>query len=248
MKSKGKTVLYILLGIAALAVISIWADWNITHRAEFNAMVSQADGLYEKGDYRAAGMIYKELLSQHPKKRQVTVGEGALIFFLLGASAVLGYLYYDSRRSLRSILSKSASVQAIPEVLNYGYDFNKVKAPDESDSKLLENLRELFEVKEVYLDKTLTIDSLAKMAGTNKSRMSHFINELFGCNFPTFLSNYRVTKAVSMFSDHENDIYTVEAIGETCGFNNRQAFHSSFKKRVGMPPSKFRELIKKNDL
>jgi len=246
MSKKWKTILYAALLIAAFAIISIWVDWNTTQRAEFNSLVRQADGFYEKGDFEAAGAIYKELLSMHPKKRQLSVGEGALIIFLAGAAAFLAYLYADKSRSLRNILSKSAEVQAIPEVLNFDYDFDRAKVRDDADLKLLGNLRELFEAREIYLDKNLSIDSLARMAGVTKARLSHFINEVFGCNFPTFMNNYRVTKAVALFSDPVNDIYTVEAIGENCGFNNRQAFHSVFKKRIGMPPSKFRELIKKS--
>lgn len=247
MSKKVKTFLYVLLVLAALAVISIWADWNITHRAEFNAMSRQADSFYEKGDYQAASALYKELLSQRPRKRQVSVGEGAIIFFLLGATIILAYLYVDKNRNLLTLVSKSARSQNIPEVLGYDIDFDKISVSDDNDAKLLAELRDLLENKEVFLDKSLTIESLAKMAGTNKARMSQFINKVFGCNFPTLLSNYRVTKAVAMFSDPANSIYTVEAIGENCGFNNRQAFHSSFKKKIGMPPSKFRELIKKTD-
>ena len=247
MSKKVKTFLYVLLVLAALAVISIWADWNITHRAEFNAMSRQADSFYEKGDYQAASALYKELLSQRPRKRQVSVGEGAIIFFLLGATIILAYLYVDKNRNLLTLVSKSARSQNIPEVLGYDIDFDKITVKDDNDAKLLAELRDLLENKEVFLDKSLTIESLAKMAGTNKARMSQFINKVFGCNFPTLLSNYRVTKAVAMFSDPANSIYTVEAIGENCGFNNRQAFHSSFKKKIGMPPSKFRELIKKTD-
>lgn len=159
-------------------------------------------------------------------------------------AAVFAWLYLDMRHKFRDILSRSAGQQDIPEVLNYDNDFDGVRVSEEADIKLLSTLRELFEKDEVYLDKNLSIDSLAKRAGASKARLSHFINEVFGCNFPTFLNNYRVTKAVEMFHDHANDVYTVEAIGESCGFNNRQAFHSSFKKRVGMPPSKFRKLIK----
>lgn len=247
MSKKVKTFLYVLLVLAALAVISIWADWNITHRAEFNAMSRQADSFYEKGDYQAASALYKELLSQRPRKRQISVGEGAIIFFLLGATIILAYLYVDKNRNLLTLVSKSARSQNIPEVLGYDIDFDKISVSDDNDAKLLAELRDLLENKEVFLDKSLTIESLAKMAGTNKARMSQFINKVFGCNFPTLLSNYRVTKAVAMFSDPANSIYTVEAIGENCGFNNRQAFHSSFKKKIGMPPSKFRELIKKTD-
>ncbi|MBR3030816.1 MAG: helix-turn-helix transcriptional regulator [Bacteroidales bacterium] len=172
----------------------------------------------------------------------------ALAVIFAAVAAVFALLYFDTRRKLRNLLSKSAEAQAIPEVLNYDYDFDSAKVCDEVDARLLEELRVLFEEKEIYLDKNLSIESLAKMAGTTKARMSHFINDVFGCNFPTFLNNYRVTKAVSLFSDPANAIYTVEAIGENCGFNNRQAFHSSFKKRIGMPPSKFRVLLKKKGL
>ena len=174
-----------------------------------------------------------------------TLPEMSLTILFAFIAVILGYLYFDARRSLRNLLSKNAESQTIPEFLNYEYDFDKAKVRDEADIKLLADLRELFEQKEVFLDKNLSLDSLARMAFTNKARLSRFINEVFGCNFPTFLNNYRVTKAVELLSDPANSIYTVEAIGESCGFNNRQAFHSSFKKRIGMPPSKFRKLIDK---
>ena len=203
MSQKAKTILYVLLFLAALVAIGIWPDWFI---------------------------------------------DNIVVVILAAVAATFAFLYFDTRRSLKNILSKSAETQTIPEVLNYDYDFDRAKVRDEADAKLLAELRMLFEEKEIYLDRKLSIQSLAKMAGTTKARMSRFINEVFGCNFPTFLNNYRVTKAVALFSDPANAIYTVEAIGENCGFNNRQAFHSSFKKRIGMPPSKFRELIKKTDV
>ena len=246
MSPKRSHIFYIVLTLAALALISMWVDWNTAHRAEFNSMVNQADNFYENGDFEAAGAIYKELLSDHPRQRQLTAGHVSLIVFLAAAALFFAWLYFDKNRRLRELLSKSADAQAIPEVLNYEYDFSKARVSDD-DAGLLALLRELFEEEDVYLDKNLTVDSLARMAGTSKVRMSHFINEVFGCNFPTLLSNYRVSRAVKMFSDPANDIYTIEAVGATCGFNNRQAFHSAFKKRVGMPPSRFRELIRKDN-
>lgn len=177
--------------------------------------------------------------------RSVNLSEMSLTILFAIFAAIFAVLYLNERRSLRNLLSKSAEAQAIPELLNYSYDFDMAKVRDEADIKLMGSLKDLFETQEIYLDKNLSLDSLARMAGTSKGRMSRFINDVFGCNFPTFLNNYRVTKAVELFSDPANNLYTVEAIGENCGFNNRQAFHSSFKKRIGMPPSKFRKIISK---
>jgi len=247
MTKKNRTIVNVLVVVSALAIISIWADVNIAQRAHYKSMEKQANALYEAGDCDAATDIYREMLAQTPHKREITIGEGAMIIFLFAAAVTLLYLYLDNNRRLSKILSRKAVVQALPEMLDYDYDFDRISISDEADGRLLSDLRELFENKEVFLDKNLSIESLAKMAGTTKARMSQFINKVFGCNFPTFLNNYRVAKAVKLFNDPANSVYTVEAIGENCGFNNRQAFHSSFKKRVGMPPSKYRELTQKTE-
>lgn len=243
MVSKKRMLLYFLLALASIAIISLWTDWNMSHRVDFNTRVSQADDFYNNADYHAASTIYKDLVAQHPKKRQLTVGEGSLIFFFFLTSIVFFVLYLDSRRKLRSILSNSIESDKVPELLHVDYHFDKVVPKSEADQKMLMQLRTLFDEKEVFLDKDMSVDVLASMLGTTKSNISHLINDSFHCNFPTFLNNYRVNKAISLFNKYI-DVYTIEALAEECGFNNRQVFHSAFKKRVGMPPSKFRDLIK----
>ena len=118
MVSKKRLVLYFLLALASIAIISLWTDWNMSHKIDFNNRVNQADDFYNNSDYQASSTIYKDLVAQHPKKRQLTVGEGSFIFFFALTSIVFFVLYLDSRRKLRSILSNSIESDKVPELLH----------------------------------------------------------------------------------------------------------------------------------
>lgn len=109
-----------------------------------------------------------------------------------------------------------------------------------SDDEIGQKLKKAFEEDKVYLDTELTIKKLSKQIGVPKAILSHYINTTLNLSFPNFLADYRVNEALRLFNDPACDIYTIEAIGEMCGFASRQVFHKHFKRRTGVPPRRFR--------
>lgn len=103
-----------------------------------------------------------------------------------------------------------------------------------------QKLKKAFEVDKVYLNTGLTIKKLSEQIGVPKAVLSHYINNTLNLSFPNFLADYRVNEALRLFNDPACDIYTIEAIGEMCGFASRQVFHKHFKRRTGVPPRRFR--------
>lgn len=114
------------------------------------------------------------------------------------------------------------------------------------ENALLEELRVLMEQKKLYRRYDISVNNVAKELGTNKSTLSHIINRYLNMNFSNLINDYRIDEAVSLLSQKKYDSYKVESIGEMCGFCNRQVFHRAFKIRVGITPTKYRELYKKS--
>lgn len=97
---------------------------------------------------------------------------------------------------------------------------------------------EIFEDKDQFLNKGITLGSLAKKIKTNSKYLSEIINTYKGKNFATYLNDLRIDYAISrLANDKKFRSYKIPFIAEELGYNNEQAFTLAFKKRTGTPLS-----------
>ena len=88
------------------------------------------------------------------------------------ANVVLVILFVHSRRSYSKLMSKCLKEEQRKEALmNVVYDASVLL--DEHDKVVLKSLRQCLEEEKVYLNPDLSIQELARLVGTNKSRLSH---------------------------------------------------------------------------
>lgn len=99
-------------------------------------------------------------------------------------------------------------------------------------------LRELnmFEAKEHFLQKGITLGSVAKKIKTNPRYLSEVINIYKGKNFATYINDLRIDQAINrLATDKKFRSYKISVIAEELGYNNEQAFTLAFKRRTGTP-------------
>ena len=82
---------------------------------------------------------------------------------------------------------------------------------------------------------------MAKMTNTNYKYLSKTINSKTGFNFVSYINKYRVEEAKDQLRDKNLSHYTIEAIGEMCGFKSKSAFNGAFKKITQVTPSVFKK-------
>lgn len=68
--------------------------------------------------------------------------------------------------------------------------------------------------------------------------LSKLINENLNSNFTEFINKYRIEEAKQLIVTNSN--YTIEAIGNSSGFNSKSAFYKAFKAYAGTTPAKFK--------
>ena len=93
----------------------------------------------------------------------------------------------------------------------------------------------------LYLDPTLTVHKLAKLANSNSKYISKVINTELNQNFAGFINTYRIEKAKDLLANPDYDNYTIEAISKDVGFNSKSAFNIAFKKITNQTPSTYRK-------
>lgn len=203
--------------------------------------------LYENGDYKQACDIYIQTTQAHNKEHSSEILRGLVLFFLVDIIGILFFLYIEKRKAYRLLVDKNADCAKRP-VMNVGtIDFNDSDYSEGKDRQILEELQRLFEVEKVYLDGDITIESLATMLGTNRNVLSKIVNQHLKRTFPALLNMYRVNEAVRLLTEEKSRNYTIEAVAQMCGYNNRQVFHSAFKKETGLTPMEFRGVAMSKD-
>ncbi|WP_347838138.1 tetratricopeptide repeat protein [uncultured Draconibacterium sp.] len=113
---------------------------------------------------------------------------------------------------------------------------DKPVLPSELVQEVKLKLNELIDAK-FYRQAELTLADTAKMLDTNTSYLSQIINDVFNCNFPSFLNQLRVEEAQRLLKNPEYHNLTIEGIGTQSGFKSKSVFNSAFKKITGVTPS-----------
>tara|TARA_R110002020_G_scaffold37072_5_gene111807 strand:- start:21194 stop:22564 length:1371 start_codon:yes stop_codon:yes gene_type:complete len=103
---------------------------------------------------------------------------------------------------------------------------------------LKSGLLDLLEKQKVYLDNTLTLESLALKMNTDRYSLSQVINQEFGKNFYEIINDYRVGEALLLIKKTRSTKSVNDLIYES-GFNNKVSFYKAFKKRKNMTPTEY---------
>ncbi|MEZ4874953.1 MAG: helix-turn-helix domain-containing protein [Flavobacteriaceae bacterium] len=110
----------------------------------------------------------------------------------------------------------------------------------------IQNKLEAFESKQHFLQKELTLQSLAKKLDTNSNYLSRILNVTKGKNFSQYLNELRINYALlAIRYNPDFRKYTIEAIAKECGYNNATTFSRVFYKQTGIYPSYYIENIQK---
>lgn len=151
-------------------------------------------------------------------------------------------LFIHSRWSYRKLMQKNLQKDEQRDELVGKVSYDAVSIRDEQERKLLDNVRKCMETDKMYLNPNLSIIDLSKAVGTNKTTLSHVINTHLHQNFASLLNSYRIREAIDLLGDPKYFNEKMEVIGEQCGYNNRQVFHTAFKKVMGITPNHFRNI------
>lgn len=172
---------------------------------------------------------------------------GIMLLFLLMLLLLL-YMYFQKRRAYKTLVRMNIEVAKcdnIKEQEKKKENRHKQSKLDEGEKqKLLDNLNQLMINEKPFLQKTCSIDELAKKLSSNRQYLSQLINKHFEKNFNNYINEYRIREARVLLVDKEHDKYTIEGVSKIVGFNSRTSFIAAFKRYTGVTPSFFKSTYK----
>lgn len=93
--------------------------------------------------------------------------------------------------------------------------------------EIAQAIRHFVEDKEAYLDRHLTLSSLSRACGVNRTYMSAVMNERLG-GFFSYVNRCRLAHAATLRVQHPE--FSVEELATASGFSSRQTYYNVLKK------------------
>lgn len=211
------------------STIQAGKTWDLRHNADLFFEIEKYAGQYE--------LRQKAIESESNYVKYVLFL--SISIFALILLVIYVYLFNQKRKAYRALVVKN---QEWAEEENSAMiaPSTKSKDKDEDDNKLYKEIEDYLDRTKCYCDSDLTIETLAKDLGVNRTYISNAINRTDE-NFNSMINRFRVRLAVQMLS--ENKDQTLEDLSYAIGFNNRKSFYNAFLAVTGLSPSQFKKNI-----
>lgn len=122
---------------------------------------------------------------------------------------------------------------------------NKNNLSDEKENEILDKLNK-FEQKKQFLSPSMSLSVLSAQIGTNTNYLSSIIKKHKQSNFNSYLNQLRIDYIVMKLKQNPEYLnYKISYLAEECGFSSHTVFSRIFIEKMGIPPSKFIEYLKK---
>ncbi|MBR1620892.1 MAG: AraC family transcriptional regulator [Prevotella sp.] len=124
--------------------------------------------------------------------------------------------------------------------------YSKSNLNEDNSRILLERIENIMEQADIICSPDFTIGKLAELVNSNHTYVSQVINASTGNNFSVYIGERRIREACRRInSDSRFQLLTIEAMATESGFRSRTSFISAFKRFVGLTPSEYIRMARK---
>ena len=120
---------------------------------------------------------------------------------------------------------------------DFSYSFKKL--PTAQSSIGATDFEFLFYTNHYYLQPQASLEDFALKLNHSKAEILEYLQSKTNDSFNELLNKNRVKYFKELLKSKKQDSFTIEALSEMSGFNNRQSMYNAFKKYEGCAPSDY---------
>ena len=124
----------------------------------------------------------------------------------------------------------------------YSSSFNQVLST--TKGLAFKDFEFLFYSNHYYLQPEANMEDLALKLNVTKNELSIFLRDEIEENFTELLNKNRVEYLKELLKAKKYEPFTIEALSEMAGFNNRRTMYNAFNKHIGMTPTEYIQSFK----
>ncbi len=191
-------------------------------------------------------------LVQQQNDRRLMYYTIAILVVLITAVALLLILRSNKKSLQKQLLlfdkisqpqASAATVEKIPASQKIKKKKESAALPKETETLILEKL-DGFENSEQFMQKNMSLSTLATLLDVNPKYLSETINRTKGKNFNAYINELRINRIAFLLKNNpEYRNYKISYLAEHSGFSSHSAFATVFKSVTGMTPNAFINLL-----
>jgi AraC-like DNA-binding protein len=103
-----------------------------------------------------------------------------------------------------------------------------------------ERIISAMETDKVFTNENLSLQTFSEIVAIPKHYISEILNVHLDTNFQDFVNEYRVEEFIRLYSDPQNDHFSIFGLANTVGFKTKATFNANFKKIKGLSPTEYK--------
>ena len=124
-------------------------------------------------------------------------------------------------------------------ILNSKYKNSSLNSKDVDEYKL--RIIHAMEEDKVFANPNLSLQLFSDTVNIPKHYISEILSSHLHTNFQDFVNEYRVEEFIKLYSNPDNDHFSVLGIATSVGFKNKATFNTNFKKLKGISPTEYKQ-------
>jgi len=199
---------------------------------ESKAIIEELETQYETNK--------KDLLIKKQEVELSKVRAAIRFYIILGIILIIGttiiiLLISKKQRINKKLAEKNFEIASATR--HKGHPKSK-KHITEKQQKIYKVLADKMNTDLLYTDINLTIESLAKEIGTNRTELSELINLIEKKNYPAYINELRIKHAVLLMTE-TNQKFSLGGVAKESGFKSESNFYKQFKLITGLKPIEY---------
>lgn len=182
--------------------------------------------------------------SQYQKNKFVIIGISGMFILL-----TIGIYFYKRRqdhKKIRAFINNKKPINDIKIEVLPKKDTAKEYISEATENSILKQIKEL-EKSLFYLNKTLSLNSVAAELNVNHRYLSYVINKHKSKDFAGYINELRITYIVDCLKNDANYLkYKISYLADQAGFASHSRFTITFKKITGVSPLTFITYLQNN--
>jgi AraC-like DNA-binding protein/tetratricopeptide (TPR) repeat protein len=183
--------------------------------------------------------------SNYQKSKNIIIGIS--IFIILITIAIYIFKRKQDYNKIKKFISKSGNPSQTEIKISPKKEINKEYMSEATESNILESI-EKFEKSDLYLNKEISLNSVAAELGINHRYLSYVINKNKSKDFTGYINELRINYIIDCLKNDPNYLkYKISYLADQCGFLSHSRFTTTFKKVTGVSPLTFITYLQKEN-
>ena len=110
----------------------------------------------------------------------------------------------------------------------------------------ISTMENIMESDQLYLNPDLSLQTFSEKTEIPKHFISEVLNVHLNKTFTQFVNEYRIQEFIKLYTNDQNNQFSILGIANSVGFKNKATFNTAFKKITGFSPSEYKKGVYNN--